>query len=55
MGAHGDGICNTLLVALYVCITFIYGSSWKCEMVSEAKRSVDKSSEDSEEVFPDEA
>ncbi|GJX62544.1 hypothetical protein Tco_0295444 [Tanacetum coccineum] len=29
-----------------------YGSSWKGEMVSEAKRSLDKSYEESEEVFP---
>ncbi|GKG25393.1 hypothetical protein Tco_0396021, partial [Tanacetum coccineum] len=55
IGAHGSEICDSLLVALYACITFIYGSSWKCEMVSEAKRSLDKSSEGSEEVFPGEA
>ncbi|GJZ94313.1 hypothetical protein Tco_0666516, partial [Tanacetum coccineum] len=29
--------------------------SWKGEIVSEAKRSLDKSSEGSEKVFPDEA
>ncbi|GKE01148.1 hypothetical protein Tco_1389131 [Tanacetum coccineum] len=52
MGARGDGIGNSLLVALYDCITFIYGSSWKGEMVSEAKRSLDKSSKGSEKVFP---
>ncbi|GJZ07633.1 hypothetical protein Tco_0541426 [Tanacetum coccineum] len=55
IGACGDGIGDSLLVALYACMTFIYGSSWKSEMASEAKRSLDISSEGSEEVFPDEA
>ncbi|GJX67549.1 hypothetical protein Tco_0303276 [Tanacetum coccineum] len=55
IGAHGSGIGDSLLVALYACMTFIYGSSWKGEMASEAKRSLDKSSEGSEEVFLDEA
>ncbi|GKD80383.1 hypothetical protein Tco_1343004, partial [Tanacetum coccineum] len=48
IGARGDGICDSLLVALYACITFICGSSWKGEMVSDAKISLDKSSEGSE-------
>ncbi|GJZ84844.1 hypothetical protein Tco_0650183 [Tanacetum coccineum] len=55
IGARGSGIGYSLLVALYACITFIYGSSWKGKMVNEAKRSLDKSSEESEEVFPGEA
>ncbi|GJT08592.1 hypothetical protein Tco_0843054 [Tanacetum coccineum] len=55
IGAHGGRIGDLLLVALYACMTFIYGSSWKGEMASEAKRSLDKSSKDSEEVFPSEA
>ncbi|GJZ93768.1 hypothetical protein Tco_0665971 [Tanacetum coccineum] len=55
IGAHGSGIGDSLLVALYAGMTFIYGSSWKGEMASEAKRSIDKSSEGSEEVFLDEA
>ncbi|GJZ35169.1 hypothetical protein Tco_0580986 [Tanacetum coccineum] len=45
----GDG------VALYACMTFIYGSSWKGEMASEAKRYLVKSFEESEGVFPGEA
>ncbi|GJR04063.1 hypothetical protein Tco_0527047 [Tanacetum coccineum] len=48
----GGEIGDSLLVALYACMTFIYESSWKGEMASEAKRSLDKSSEGSEEVFP---
>ncbi|GJY27843.1 zinc knuckle CX2CX4HX4C containing protein [Tanacetum coccineum] len=52
IGACGSGIGDSSLVALYACMTFIYGSSWKGEMASEAKRSLDKSSEGSEEVFP---
>ncbi|GJT34056.1 hypothetical protein Tco_0924475 [Tanacetum coccineum] len=55
IGAYGGGIGDSLLVALYACMTFIYGSSWKGKIVSEAKRSLDKSSEGSEEVFPGEA
>ncbi|GJR41947.1 hypothetical protein Tco_1310050 [Tanacetum coccineum] len=55
IGARGGRIGDSLLVALYACMTFIYGSSWKGEMASEAKRSLDRSSEGSEEVFPDEA
>ncbi|GKE16039.1 hypothetical protein Tco_1423616 [Tanacetum coccineum] len=55
IGVCGSRIGDSLLVALYACITFIYGSSWKGEIVSEAKRSLDKSFEKSEEVFPDEA
>ncbi|GJY54349.1 hypothetical protein Tco_0446013 [Tanacetum coccineum] len=55
IGAHGGGIGDSLLVALYACMTFIYGSSWKGEMASEAKRSLDRSFEGSEEVFPGEA
>ncbi|GJT03518.1 hypothetical protein Tco_0824687 [Tanacetum coccineum] len=53
--AYGGGIGDSLLVALYACMTFIYGSSWKGEMASEAKRSLDKPSEESEKVFPGEA
>ncbi|GKD42630.1 hypothetical protein Tco_1267275, partial [Tanacetum coccineum] len=52
---YGSGIGDSSLVSLYACITFIYGSSWKGEMASEAKRSLDKSSEGSEEVFPGDA
>ncbi|GJY91816.1 putative ribonuclease H-like domain-containing protein [Tanacetum coccineum] len=55
IGAYGGRIGDSLLVALYACMTFIYGSSWKGEMVSEAERSLDKSSERSKEVFPGEA
>ncbi|GJS77090.1 hypothetical protein Tco_0726971 [Tanacetum coccineum] len=55
IGARGSGIGDSLLVALYACMTFIYGSSWKGEMVSEVERSLDESSEGSEEVFPDES
>ncbi|GKB97002.1 hypothetical protein Tco_0983139 [Tanacetum coccineum] len=55
IGARGDGIGDSLLVALYNCITFIYISSWEGEMVSEAKISLDKSFEESEEVFLGEA
>ncbi|GKE93008.1 hypothetical protein Tco_1574103 [Tanacetum coccineum] len=55
IGACGSGIGDSLLVALYACMTFIYGSSWKGEMASEAKRYLDKSSEGSGEVFLGEA
>ncbi|GJU03649.1 hypothetical protein Tco_1113987 [Tanacetum coccineum] len=55
IGARGGGIGDSLLVALYACMTFIYGSSWKGEMASEAKRYLVKSSEGSKEVFPGEA
>ncbi|GJW28778.1 hypothetical protein Tco_0045653 [Tanacetum coccineum] len=55
IGACGSGIGDSLLVPLYACMTFIYGSSWKGEMASEAKRYLDKSSEGSGEVFPGEA
>ncbi|GKD36043.1 hypothetical protein Tco_1251552, partial [Tanacetum coccineum] len=55
IGARGSEIGDSLLVALYACITYIYGSLWKGEMVSEAERSLDKSSEGSKEVFPGEA
>ncbi|GJS94441.1 hypothetical protein Tco_0801409 [Tanacetum coccineum] len=55
VGARGSRIGDSLLVTLYACITFIYGSSWKGEMASEAKRYLDKSSEGSGEVFPGEA
>ncbi|GJS98624.1 hypothetical protein Tco_0819794 [Tanacetum coccineum] len=55
IGGCGCGIGDSSIVALYACMTFIYGSSWKGEMASEAKRSLDKSSEGSEEVFPGEA
>ncbi|GJR38012.1 hypothetical protein Tco_1213696 [Tanacetum coccineum] len=44
IGACGGGIGDSLLVALYAYMTFIYGSSWKGEMVSEAERSLDESS-----------
>ncbi|GKE43470.1 hypothetical protein Tco_1470754, partial [Tanacetum coccineum] len=54
IGACGSGIGDSLLVALYACMTFIYGSSWKGEMVSEAERSLE-SSKGSKEVFPGEA
>nr|GEV05807.1 putative reverse transcriptase domain-containing protein [Tanacetum cinerariifolium] len=54
IGACG-GIRDSLLVTLYACMTFIYGSSWKGEMASKAKRYLDKSSEGSEKVFPGEA
>ncbi|GKD26645.1 hypothetical protein Tco_1232859 [Tanacetum coccineum] len=50
--ACGSGIGDSSLVALYACMTFIYGSSWKDEMASEAKRSLDKSSEGSKRCFP---
>ncbi|GKE93643.1 hypothetical protein Tco_1574738, partial [Tanacetum coccineum] len=39
IGALGGGIGDSLLVALYAYMTFIYGSLWKGEMVSEAERS----------------
>ncbi|GJZ07004.1 hypothetical protein Tco_0540797 [Tanacetum coccineum] len=55
IGARGSEICDSSLVALYACMTFIYGSLWKGEMTSEAKRSLDKSSEGSEEMFLGEA
>ncbi|GKF41513.1 hypothetical protein Tco_0124855 [Tanacetum coccineum] len=55
IGACGSGIDDSLLVALYACMTFIYGSSWKGEMASEAKRSLVKSSEGLGEVFLGEA
>ncbi|GKD45156.1 hypothetical protein Tco_1269801 [Tanacetum coccineum] len=55
IGACGSGIGDSLLVTLYACITFIYGSLWKGKMVSEAKRSLDRSSEGLEKVFPGEA
>ncbi|GKE85595.1 hypothetical protein Tco_1559337 [Tanacetum coccineum] len=55
IGACSGGIGDSLLVALYACITFIFRSSWKSEMASEAKRYLDKSSEGLEEVFPGEA
>nr|GEW52527.1 putative reverse transcriptase domain-containing protein [Tanacetum cinerariifolium] len=34
IGACGDGIGDSLLVALYAYVTFIYGSSWKGEIAS---------------------
>ncbi|GJY20000.1 hypothetical protein Tco_0392566 [Tanacetum coccineum] len=52
IGARGDGIGNSLLVASYACMNFIYGSSRKGEMASKAKRYLDKSSEGLGEVFP---
>ncbi|GJZ62042.1 hypothetical protein Tco_0618179 [Tanacetum coccineum] len=52
IGAYGSGISDSSLVALYACMTFIYRSSWKGEMASESKRSLDKSYKGSEEVFP---
>ncbi|GJU48101.1 putative ribonuclease H-like domain-containing protein [Tanacetum coccineum] len=55
IGACGSGIGDSLLVALYACITFIYGSSWKGEMARKAKRYLDKSSEGLGEVFLGEA
>ncbi|GKD83098.1 hypothetical protein Tco_1349937, partial [Tanacetum coccineum] len=55
IGSCGGGMGDSLLVALYACMTFIYGSSWKGEMASEAKRSLDRSFEGSKEVFLDEA
>ncbi|GJS99941.1 hypothetical protein Tco_0821111 [Tanacetum coccineum] len=55
IGAHGSGIGDSLLVASYACITFIYRSSWKGEMASEAKRYLDKSYEGLGEMFPGEA
>ncbi|GKA00445.1 hypothetical protein Tco_0672995 [Tanacetum coccineum] len=55
IGVCGGEIGDSLLVASYACMTFIYGSSWKCEMASEAKRYLDKSSEGSGEAFPGEA
>ncbi|GKG56169.1 hypothetical protein Tco_0577244, partial [Tanacetum coccineum] len=55
IGACGSEIGDSLLVALYACMTFIYESSWKGEIVCEAEQSLDKSSEGSEEVFPGEA
>ncbi|GJS99150.1 hypothetical protein Tco_0820320, partial [Tanacetum coccineum] len=55
IGACGGGIGDLLLLALYACMTFIYGSSWKGEMDSEAKSYLDKSSKGSGEVFPGEA
>ncbi|GJZ26639.1 hypothetical protein Tco_0570892 [Tanacetum coccineum] len=55
IGARSSGIGDSLLVALYAFITFIYGSSWKGEMVSEAERTLDESSKGSEEVFPGQA
>ncbi|GKE34998.1 hypothetical protein Tco_1454320 [Tanacetum coccineum] len=55
IGARSGGIGYSSLVALYARMTFIYGLSWKGEMASEAKRSLDKSSEGSEEVFLDKA
>ncbi|GJV03060.1 hypothetical protein Tco_1336629 [Tanacetum coccineum] len=55
IGACGSGIGDSLLVVLYACMTFIYGSSWKGEMASEAKRYLVKSSKESEGVFPGEA
>ncbi|GJW51298.1 hypothetical protein Tco_0092649 [Tanacetum coccineum] len=50
IGLCGSGIGDSLLVALYACITFIYGSLWKGEMASEAKRYLNKSSEGLGEV-----
>ncbi|GKC99429.1 hypothetical protein Tco_1169704 [Tanacetum coccineum] len=55
VGDYGSGIGDSLLVALYACMTFIYRSSWKGEMANEAKRYLDKSSEGLGEVFPGEA
>ncbi|GJS37947.1 hypothetical protein Tco_0536329 [Tanacetum coccineum] len=51
IGARGGEIGDSSLEALHACMTFIYGSSWKDEMASEAKRSLDKSFKGSEEVF----
>ncbi|GKG24368.1 hypothetical protein Tco_0394996, partial [Tanacetum coccineum] len=55
IGACSSGIGNSSLVALYACMTFIYGSSWKGEMASEAKRYLVKSFKGSREMFPGEA
>ncbi|GJZ37552.1 hypothetical protein Tco_0583743 [Tanacetum coccineum] len=40
------------LMASYACMTFIYGSSCKGEKTSVAKKYLDKSFEESGEVFP---
>ncbi|GJZ40343.1 hypothetical protein Tco_0586906 [Tanacetum coccineum] len=53
IGACGGGISNTYY-SINACMTFIYRSSWKGEMASEAKRSLVKSSEGLGEVFPGE-
>ncbi|GJZ55418.1 hypothetical protein Tco_0610611 [Tanacetum coccineum] len=37
IGARSGGIGDSSLVALYACMNFIYGSSWKGKMASEAK------------------
>ncbi|GJZ40320.1 retrotransposon protein, putative, ty1-copia subclass [Tanacetum coccineum] len=42
MGACGGGIGDSLLVALYAYMTFIYGSSWKGEMIGTSLRGVKK-------------
>ncbi|GJT69758.1 hypothetical protein Tco_1029044 [Tanacetum coccineum] len=53
IGARGGGIGDSLLASLYACMVLnIWGSSWKGEMDSVAKRSLDRSSEVLEEVFP---
>ncbi|GKB53049.1 hypothetical protein Tco_0903802, partial [Tanacetum coccineum] len=54
IGACGE-IGDSSLVALYACMTFIYGSSWIGKMASEAQRYLDKSSEGLGEVFLGEA
>nr|GEZ71219.1 hypothetical protein [Tanacetum cinerariifolium] len=54
IGACSGGIGNSL-VASYVCMASIYGSSCKDEKTSVAKRYLVKSFEESGEVFPGEA
>nr|GEW71427.1 hypothetical protein [Tanacetum cinerariifolium] len=51
IGACGSGIGDSLPVALYAYMTFIYGSSWKGKMASEAHRSLNRSFEGLEKVF----
>ncbi|GKC12863.1 hypothetical protein Tco_1009645 [Tanacetum coccineum] len=40
IGARGGGIGDSLLVASYARMTFINGSSWKGEMVSESEKNL---------------
>nr|GEX11702.1 hypothetical protein [Tanacetum cinerariifolium] len=50
IGACG-GISDSLPVALYTCMTFIYESLWKGKMASEAKRYLENPLKDQERCF----
>ncbi|GJV71909.1 hypothetical protein Tco_1491904, partial [Tanacetum coccineum] len=55
IGARGDGIVNSLLVALYACITFLIGYLGKCEMVARLQDLLNIASEEQKNGVSDKA